>query len=110
MGDPAKALFDKLVVIAAALRMARLCWRKLAGQAAAPSPARPMAVPARRSHSAWTPGRVRGGFLLAGPRSGGGDGGGGRVEGRVDESVDERVVGRDGGGGVNGGERVAGWW
>ena len=26
------------------------------------------------------------------------------------ESVDERVVGRDGGGGLNEGECVAGWW
>ena len=36
-----------------------------------------------------------------------------RVEGRVAESVDERVVGHDGGGGLNGGEcvrRVEGGW
>jgi hypothetical protein len=66
-GDPVKALFGKLVVLAAAriLRMARLCWRQLAGRAAALSPARRMAVPARRSDAAWTPGGVQGGFPLS---------------------------------------------
>ncbi len=59
-GDPAKALFGKLVVLAVAriLRMAWLSWRQLDGQATASFPAQRMAVPARRSDAAWTPGRV----------------------------------------------------
>ena len=57
------------------LRIAR--HRHLAGQAAASSPAPQRSlVPARRT-GAWTYARERRGFLLAGPRSGGGDGGGG---------------------------------
>jgi hypothetical protein len=88
------------------LRMARI--QPLADQAAASSPApRRLEVPARRL-DAWTPGRVmRGGFLLAGPRSGGGDGGGGVGSKR---SGADCGGSEDGGGeGGGGGDGAAGW-